>query len=152
MSKEEKEENKQLNLKLKESSFINSIAKYKERFELFRAQWDIKRYTKSSWVWLTIVLTIFLIITQIYTIQESISLLPKKIPLFQIYVDTNKTLASTNFIYIIPGISMLILVLGIIFSNKYYNNERSLSNTLLWSMFLGNLVITISLIRLINLY
>ncbi|MCK9415625.1 MAG: hypothetical protein PHG60_01585 [Candidatus Dojkabacteria bacterium] len=151
MPREKKEQNKQLGLKLKESP-LNSIAKYKERFELFRAQWDIKRYTKSNWVWLIIILSVALLVTQIYTIQESIHLLPKKIPLFQIYVDANKTLAPTKYVYLIPIISASILILGIIFSNKYYNRERSLSNTLLWGVFLGNLVITISLIRLINLY
>jgi hypothetical protein len=151
MPKKETEENKQLNLKIKQSP-LNSIAKYKERFELFRAKWDMKRYTKSTWVWFTIVISISLIITQIYTIQEQIELLPNKLPLFQIYVDSNKTLAATNFIYTIPALSVLILILGIIFSNKYYNKERNLSNTLLWSMLLANFIMTIALIRLINLY
>jgi hypothetical protein len=151
MPKKEAEGNNQLNLKLKQSP-LNGIAKYKERFELFRAKWDIKRYTKSTWVWFTIVITISLIVTQIYTIQEQINILPNQIPLFQIYVDANQTLVKTDFIYTIPGISVLILVLGVIFSNKYYNKERNLSNTLLWTMLLSNLIITTALIRLINLY
>ncbi len=150
-SKKTEEKNKQLNLKLKHSLF-NGLAKYKERFELSRAQWDIKRYTKSSWVWFTIILSLSLLITQLYTIQESISLLPKQIPIFQIYVDSNQTLAPTKYIYFIPTLSAIIIIVGIIFSNKYYNQEKDLSNTLLWVMFLANLVITVSLIRLINLY
>jgi hypothetical protein len=151
MPKKSKQDNNQLDLELKESP-LNSIAKYKERFELFRAKWDIRRYTKSSWVWLTIILSISLLVTQLYTIQERISRLPKQIPLLQIYVDSNKTLVSTNFIYLAPVISGLIIIAGIFFSNKYYNKERELSNTLLWTMFLGNLIIAVALIRLINLY
>jgi hypothetical protein len=151
MRKKRKQKDLQLSLNLKHSLF-NGLAKYKERFEMFRAQWDIKKYTKSTWVWFTIVLSLSFLITQIYTIQEKISILPNQIPIFQIYIDSNKTLASTNYIYFIPALSLLITVVGIIFSNKYYNQEKQLSNTLLWVMFLANLVITISLIRLINLY
>jgi hypothetical protein len=151
MRKKRKQKDLQLSLNLKHSLF-NGLAKYKERFEMFRAQWDIKKYTKSAWVWFTIVLSLSFLITQIYTIQEKISILPKQIPIFQIYIDSNKTLAPTNYIYFIPALSLLITVVGIIFSNKYYNQEKQLSNTLLWVMFLANLVITISLIRLINLY
>jgi hypothetical protein len=151
MPRKPKQKKNQLDLDLKESP-LNSIAKYKERFELFRAKWDIRRYTKSSWVWLTIILSISMIVTQLYTVQETIKTLPNMIPLLQIYVDSNQTLVSTNYIYLAPIISGLIILLGIIFSNKYYNKERELSNTLLWSMFLGNLIITVALIRLINLY
>jgi hypothetical protein len=151
MSKKSKSENEQLDLKLKESP-LNTIAKYKERFDLFRAQWDIRRYTKSSWVWLTIILSISLVVTQVYTIQENLNILPQKIPLLQIYVDANKTLVSTDLIYLAPVTSILIIILGIIFSNKFYNKERNLSNTLLWTMFLGNLIVTVALIRLINIY
>jgi hypothetical protein len=151
MPKKSKPKNKQLNLKLKESP-LNFLAKFKERIELSRARWDIKKYTKSSWVWFTLVISISLIVTQIYTIQESFTTLPKRIPLFQIYVDASKALAGTKYIYLIPAISILIVVTGIIFSNKYYNKKRNLSNTLLLSMLLGNLIITVALIRLINLY
>lgn len=151
MSTKGAKENKQLNLKIKESPF-NNLVKYKERFELFRAKWDIRKYTKSTWVWFTIVLSLSLVLTQIFTIQEKLGFLPKKIPLLQIYVDADKTLTSTTFIYFAPIISVIMLVLGIALSNKFYNKERDLSNTLLWSMFLANLIITVALIRLVNLY
>ncbi|KUK76626.1 MAG: transmembrane(s)protein [candidate division WS6 bacterium 34_10] len=146
---EKKEE--QLNLKLKESP-LNGLAKYKGRLELFRAKWDIRKYTKSSWVWFSIVLSFSLIATQLFTILEEYSLLPKKIPIFQIYVDSEDTLASSSLIFLAPILSFLIVIVGIVVSNKYYNKERDLSNTLLWVMFLANLVITIALIRIINLY
>jgi hypothetical protein len=151
MSKKSKKEDTQLNLKLKQSPF-NKIAKYKERFELFRAHWDIRRYTKSTWVWFTIILSFSMLLTQIYTIRRNISILPKEIPLFRIYVSADSTLAPTAYIYIIPILSLLMILVGIIFSNKYYNKQRNLSNTLLWTMFLSNLILTLSLIRLINLY
>jgi hypothetical protein len=146
---EKKEE--QLNLKLKESP-LNSITKYKERFELFRAKWDIRKYTKSSWVWFCIILSFSLIATQLFTILEDYSLLPQKIPIFQIYVNAEDTLAPSSFIYLPPILSFLTVIAGIVVSNRYYNKERDLSNTLLWVMFLANLIITIALIRIINLY
>lgn len=151
MSKKDKKKNDQLKLSLKES-FFGGIAKYKNRFELFRAKWDIKRYTKSNWVWFTVVLSLSLIATQIFTILENFSSLPQRIPIFAIYIEAEKTLADRGFVYLIPAISILITVVSIIFSNRYYNKERNLSNTLLWGMFLANLVATLALIRLINLY
>lgn len=141
----------QLNLKLKESPF-NDLVKYKERFELFRVKWDIRKYTKSSWVWFTIVLSLSLIATQFYTVLENYELLPKKIPIFQIYVNSEDTLAPSSLIYLAPTLSFLIVIVGIVVSNRYYNKERDLSNTLLWVMFLANLIITIALIRIINIY
>lgn len=151
MSKEIEEQNKQLDLKLKQSP-LNGLVKYKERFELFRARWDIRRYTKSTWVWLTIILSISFIVTQIFTIQEESSLLPKYIPLLQLYVDADKTLTPTNYIYLVPALSAIVLLFGIIFSNRFYNKERDLSDTLLWVMLLSIFIMTTSLIRLINLY
>ncbi len=141
----------QLNLKLKESP-LNGLTKYKERFELFRAKWDIRKYTKSSWVWFCIILSFSLIATQLFTILENYTLLPKKIPVFQIYINAQDRLASSSFIYLAPILSFLIVIAGIVVSNRYYNKERDLSNTLLWVMFLANMIITIALIRIINLY
>jgi hypothetical protein len=151
MFKKEKKDNNQLDLNLKESP-LNSIAKYKERFGLMRAKWDIRKYTKSSWVWFTIVISISLIITQVVTILENINILPNKIPILKIYIEANSTLASTEYIYLLPSLSFLILFIGILFSNRYYNKERDLSNTLLWTVLLSNLIMTVSLIRLINIY
>jgi hypothetical protein len=151
MFKKEKEESSQLDLNLKQSPF-NSVAKYKERFGLMRAKWDIKRYTKSSWVWFTIILSLSLLVTQVLTIMENYHILPNKIPILKFYIESDSTLASTEYIYLIPVLSFLILFLGIFFSNKFYNKERDLSNTLLWTVLLGNFIMTVSLIRLINIY
>jgi len=149
--KKKEPKKKQLNLGLKQSPF-NILTKHKEKFELFRAKWDTKRYTKSTWVWFSIVISISLITTQIVVIQEKIKSLPKQIPLFQFYIDNTQRLASSTLIYLIPTISVIILLLGIIFSNKYYNKERVLSNFLLLTTLLATLIMSVSLIRLINLY
>lgn len=151
MPKENQEQKEQFSLNLKESPF-NILAKYKERFELSRAKWDIRRYTKSTWVWLTTILSLSMIVTQVFSILESISSLPDFIPLLQIYVEADNTLTPTGYIYLVPILSSLILIFGIIISNKFYNKERNLSDTLLWVMLLANFVMTTALIRLINIY
>ena len=151
MPKEKRKKDDQLELNLKQSVF-SGIAKYKNRFELFRAKWDIKRYTKSNWVWFTIIISLSLLITQIYTIVEKFSSLPTKLPILQIYIDANKTLIAKDLIYLIPAISLILIIVDVIFSNKYYNKERNLANTLLLSMVLGVGIATIALIRLIDLY
>ncbi|MCD4756034.1 hypothetical protein K8R20_00210 [bacterium] len=150
-AKEKKLKEKQFDLGLKQSP-LNAIAKRKERLELLRAKWDTRGYTKSSWVWLTIVLSISFITTQILTIQENIPLLPKQIPLYQLYTDNLQRLTPANYIYLIPSISCLLLITSIFFSNRYYNKERTLSNLLLHITLLATLIMTISLIRIINLY
>jgi len=150
-TKEKKPEEKQLDLGLKQSPF-NIFTKQKERFDLFRARWDTRRYTKSNWVWFTIVLSASLIATQVVAIQENILLLPKQIPLYQLYLDNIQRLAPSSYLYLIPSVSCLLFVIGVLFSNKYYNKERTLSNLLLLTTFLATLIMTISLIRLINLY
>ena len=149
--KGKKPKEKQLDLGLKQSPF-NTITKHKERFNLFRARWDTRRYTKSTWVWFVIVISISLITTQIVTIQENIELLPTQIPLYQFFIDNTLRLTSSKYIYFIPGISGFLFVVSILFSNKYYNKERSLSNLLLLTSLLSILIMTISLIRLFNLY
>jgi cytochrome b subunit of formate dehydrogenase len=151
MSKNDDKKSSQLKLSLKES-FLGGIAGYKNRFELFRAKWDIKKYTKSNWVWFTLIISISFLVTQIYTIVENFPLLPTRIPIFPIYIDANDTLAKKDFTYLLPGISLILIITGIIFSNRYYNKERNLSNTLLWTMLLSVTVITLALIRLISLY
>ena len=151
MSKEKVKKNDQLQLSLKQS-FFSGIAKYKNRFELFRAKWDIKRYTKSNWVWFTIIISISLLITQVFTILEKFSLLPTKLPILQVYIDASSTLIKKEFIYLIPGISLLLIIIDVVFSNKYYNKERNLANTLLWTMILAVTIATLALIRLIDLY
>ncbi|MDD3474774.1 MAG: hypothetical protein PHP08_02625 [Candidatus Dojkabacteria bacterium] len=151
MSKQKEEKDDQLKLSLKQSLF-SGIAKYKNRFELFRAKWDIRRYTKSNWVWFTIIISISLLATQIYTIIEKFSLLPTQIPIFQIFVDADMTLAKREFIYLVPAISLVLIIVGVIFSNRYYNKERNLANTLLWTMLLAVTVATLALIRLIDTY
>ena len=142
---------KQLDLGLKQSP-LNNIVKHKENLERFKAKWDIRKYTKSSWVWFTIVISISLITTQIYTVIEHINLLPKKFPLYQFYVDNTERLVSSEMVYLVPAVSLILLIIGIIFSNKFYNKERNLSNTLLMVMLCSIIIITVSLIRLINLY
>lgn len=147
--KESKE--KQLDLGLKHHPF-NIFSKYRERFELTRARWDTRKYTKSTWVWFSITLSIALITTQIITIQEQFSLLPQEIPIFQFYIDNIQRLAPFQMIYSIPATSAMIFVFGVIFSHKYYGSEKNLSNVLLLTMFLSISIISISLIKLLNLY
>ena len=142
---------KQLDLGLKQSP-LNNIVKHKENFELLRARWDIRKYTKSSWVWFCIVISISLIVTQGFSIVENITLLPMKFPLYQFYVDNTQKLTSSEYIYMAPAISIILLIVGIFFSNKFYNKERNLSNTLLLLMLTSIATITVALIRLIHLY
>ena len=151
MFKKESKERSQLDLNLKESP-LNSVTKYTERLSLMRAKWDIRRYTKSGWVWFTVIISISLLITQILTIIDNYNKLPNKIPILKIYIESDSTLASTEYIYLIPILSFLMIFLGIFFSNKFYNKERNLSNTLLWTVLLSSFIMTVSLIRLVNIY
>lgn len=149
--KVKKPKEKQLNLGLKQSP-LNIFRKYRDEISSLKARLDIRKYSKSTWVWFCIILSTSFIITQIYSVQQSLTTLPERIPLYQIYVDNTQRLSDTDFIYLIPGLSLIILLTGIGISNRMYNKERNLSNVLLLTMLISIATMSIALIRLINLY
>lgn len=82
MKKEKKE--KQLEFGLKGTP-KNIYYKYKKQYELWLAGLETKKFIKDPLTWLTIILSISLVGTQIYMI-ESKDKIPQKVPIFNSFL------------------------------------------------------------------
>lgn len=143
--KEKKE--KQLDFGLKNPP-QNIYYKYKDQYELWLSKLETYKFMKDLLMWFVVVISLSLIVTQIYTIQ-SIDVLPTKIPVFNYFFTLTFRLANTYWIYIYPALSSIVLITGLLFTNKYYHTERELSRTLLVSILLVTLSLSIILLKIV---
>lgn len=144
MKKEKKEKQLQFGLK---SAPQNIYYKYKEQYELWLAGLETKKYIKDPLSWLTIVLSTSFIATQIYLIQAK-EKIPTRIPLFNYFLNPSKRLMPSKYIYLFPLVCLLILLLTIYLSNRYYHKERDLSKIIILVTLLANLSICLIFIKL----
>lgn len=143
--KEKKE--KQLDFGLKNPP-QNIYYKYKDQYELWLSRLETYRFMKDILMWFVLVMSVSLITTQVYTIQ-SIDILPSKIPVFNYFFTLTLRLADSLWIYIYPVISTTVLIIGLLFANRYYHRERELSKTLLVTIILTVLSLSIILLKLV---
>lgn len=144
MSKKKKE--KQLDFDLHNAP-KNIYYKYKEQYELWLAGLETKRYIKDPLTWFTILTSISLIGTQLYII-ETREKIPQKVPIFNYYLNPSKRLVSDEYIYLLPILSILVLIVTILLSNRYYHRERELSKILGIVSLLTNISICLIFIKL----
>lgn len=144
MKKDKKE--KQLDFGLKGTP-KNVYYKYKEQYELWLAGLETKKFIKDPLTWLSIIFSISLIATQVYMI-ESQEKIPTKIPLFNYFIGPMKKLAPDEYLYFPPLLCILLLLLTIFLSNKYYHKERDLSKMIIIVSLLANLSICLIFIKL----
>jgi len=127
MKKEKKE--KQLDFGLKGTP-KNIYYKYKEQYELWLAGLETKKFIKDPLTWLSIILSISLVVTQVYLI-ESKDKIPQKVPLFNYYLSPVKKLVYDEYLYLLPLLCIVILLITIFLSNKYYHKERDLAKIII---------------------
>lgn len=144
-TKERKE--KQLDFGLKNPP-QNIYYKYKDQYELWLSKVEIYKFINDTLVWFVLVMSISLIATQIYTIQD-IDILPTKIPVFNYFFTLALRLADSSWIYMYPAMSTITLIIGLIFANRYYHRERELSKTLLVTVLLTTLSLSVILLKLV---
>ncbi len=143
--KEKKE--KQLDFGLKNPP-QNIYYKYKDQYELWLSKLETYKFMKDILMWFILVISIALIITQVYTIQ-SITVLPSTIPVFNYFFTLTLRLADSNWIYVYPALSSIVLIIGLFFTNKYYHTERELSRILLVSILLVTLSLSFILLKIV---
>jgi len=144
MKKEKKE--KQLEFGLKGTP-KNIYYKYKKQYELWLAGLETKKFIKDPLTWLTIILSISLVGTQIYMI-ESKDKIPQKVPIFNYFLNPTKKLVHDEYLYLLPLLSILILLVTIILSNRYYHKERDLSKIIIIVALLVNTSLCLTFIKL----
>ena len=132
-TKEKKQEEKQLEMGLKEP-FFNRFYKIKAKWEKLFAILETKRFFKSSSNWMMILILIVLNLLLFNYFNYSTELLPAEIPLMQHTMDLAKRLVDINSIKYIPHVTSGLTVVGILISNKLYNKKEYLSNLILLTM------------------
>jgi len=144
MKKEKKE--KQLDFGLRGTP-RNVYYKYKKQYDLWLAGLETKKFVKDPLTWLTIILSISLVVTQVYLI-ESKDKIPQKVPIFNYFLNPVKKLAYDEYLYSLPLLCILILLLTIFLSNKYYHKERDLSKIIMIVALLVNASICLIFLKL----
>jgi len=144
------EQEKQLDFGLKNPP-QNIYFKYKDQYELWLSKLETHRFMRDVLTWFVLIMTSFLIFTQVYTIQE-LGHLPTKIPIFNYYFTLSMRLVDSNWIYMYPITGIFLLSLGMFCANKFYHKEKELSKTLLVVVFLANVSLTIIFMNLVNTF
>ena len=147
---EKKKKEKQLDLGLKNTP-KNVYYKYKEQYDIWLAGLETKKYIKDPLTWFTIIISSTLIGTQIYLIEKQVKL-PSKIPIFNYFLNPGKRLIPDEYIYLIPLFCVILLIITIILTNKYYYRERELSITLCIATLLANISICLVFIKLFLIF
>lgn len=148
--KEKKEKDSQLDLGLKNSP-KNTYYKYKGKYSIWLAGLDTRKYLKDVLVWFVLIFSITFIGSQVYTIVN-LENTPSSIPIFNYYIEFAPRLVNSQWIYMIPALGLLSLIVGVIFSSYYYHKERALSKTLLLATILTNLSICVIFFKLISTF
>lgn len=147
----EKEEIEQLDLGIKEP-LKNKFFKIKGRIDLAILRFEVRKFLKDPLVWASLVISIILIVQQIYLISTHYSALPVYIPVYRYFISIPRKLVERDYIIIFPIISAVALIFSFGFTSRYYNSERFLTKFLLFGLILCNLSQTVILIDLVKFF
>jgi ABC-type multidrug transport system permease subunit len=149
--KEPQEEPKQLNLGIKEP-FKNRFFKIKRSIDFAVLKFEVRKFLKDPLVWATLTIGLVLIAQQIYLIFENLPNLPVYVPIFRYFLSAQEKLTQKDYVFIFPLISTVVLSLSMLFTSRYYNNEKKLTRLLLFSSLLSSISQSIILIDIVNLF
>ena len=149
--KEPQEESKQLDLGIKEP-FKNRFFKIKRSIDFAVLRFEVRKFLKDPLVWATLVIGLVLIAQQVYLILENLTDLPVYVPIFRHFLSAEEKLTQKDYIFIFPMISLITLLLSMLFTSRYYNNEKKLTRLLLFSSLLSSISQSLILIDLVNLF
>ncbi len=149
--KEPQEESKQLDLGIKEP-FKNRFFKIKRSVDFAVLRFEVRKFLKDPLVWATLVIGLVLIGQQVSLILENLSNLPVYVPIFRYFLSAEEKLTQKDYIFIFPLISIITLLLSMLFTSRYYNNEKKLTRLLLFSSLLSSISQSLILIDLVNLF
>lgn len=146
-----KEKNTQLDLKIKEP-FKNKYFKIKGKADSFLTQLEVKKFLKDLFFWFVLIISLILILYQIYVIVINLNNLPSLLPILKYNISSSGKLISKIYLIIYPLISFISILVAIFFSIRIYNREKFLTKFLLLSALLCTFSLSISLIQLINTF
>jgi hypothetical protein len=137
---------KQLELGLK-SPLRNRLYQIKDRIAKIFAYLEIIKFLKDPLNWLFLTLSLSFIAIQSYFIYTTRESLPTQLPIFSYFTDLEKKLVSTNFIYALPVISLIVMIAGSRISYRYFHKERVMSVLLLLSMLLSIILVSLLVLK-----
>lgn len=146
-----KEENKQLDLGIKEP-FKNKLFKLKGKADTTFLQLEVRKFLKDPFFWFTVVFDLIITLQQGWLIYKFFNKLPTLIPVFRYYYVELDSLTNKLSILIFPILSLVISITGIIVSAINYNREKKLATFILLSTILATVACDVILIQLISTY
>lgn len=138
---------KQLDLGIKDP-FKNKIFKIKGKTDVMLLQFEVKKFLKDSFFWFVIVSNTIMLIQQGFWLHNNIDKFPSLTPILNYNLAPENRIASNNFLYIFPIISLLSIIIGTIVTVKYYNKEKMLTKFILLCTLLASVSGSIILIHL----
>jgi hypothetical protein len=147
----EKKKEEQLNLGIKEP-FKNKFLKIKRSIDFAILKFEVRKFLKEPLLWACLVICIVLIGHQVYLILENLDNLPMYLPIFRHFLVIPRKLVVKDFIVVFPIVSSVALILSLVFTSRYYNNERVLTKFLLFVSLLCTLSQSVILIDLIRFF
>ena len=88
---------------------------------------------------------------QVNLIFKNINSIPKYVPLFRFYIAPKNMLVESKYIYIVPILTGVIVLISMIFVSKNYNREKHLTKILLVSTIIAILFLSFTLVQSIKL-
>jgi hypothetical protein len=105
-------------------------------------------FSKDTFIKLFLRLGLFLIFVQVAFLLINFNNLPSQVPLFYSLPWGEKRLASYKLLFILPVLSIIILVINYLISKRVYEKERLLSRI---SLMIGLINVVLSVIALFQI-
>ena len=144
-------EKDQYDLDLKEP-FSNKFWALRGKLNTKLQYLEIRRFTKSTFAWALIILSITLIATQAAYLFQYLDNFPPEIPIFLNYLDPTKRLGSSQILYALPVMSAVVLLISSLIGYRMYNLRRHLTYLLLISSLSSITIFTLVLARHVAQY
>lgn len=141
----------QLDLELKQP-IGNSFAKAKSNISKNFRFLEVRRFIRSPYSWIFIMLSLSLISVQIYFLITKLNLLPVRIPIYFNSIELADRLGNQTELYIFPIISGVIVIATTLTGYQLYNSQKELISFSLLNMFLSVSVITYVFLRIFAMY
>lgn len=142
-----KQEVKQLDLGIKDP-FKNKILKIKGKTDVMILQFEVRKFLKDTFFWFVVVFDAIMLLQQGFWLYKNIEKFPLLTPILNYNLTPESRLADRNLLYIIPLISLISIIIGIIATIKYYNKEKVLTRFILLCTLLACVSGSIILIHL----
>lgn len=131
---------------------LNVLHKYRQNMILRFAFFETKKFVRSPLSWLAITSILSLTAYQTYLLYQVLELLPSQLPLFAYIIDLNRKLASTNFIALLPAITLGQGIFSIILSYRSFYKSKEFSYFVLYISLVAAVLLTVAELRLVSGY